>query len=127
MGLSVLYVPASESAKAELWEKIRAWQKVSGLSWEKIRVTPDFYTPTGAQRDEMQGMLDMVRNGSIDRVLYSDLTESQTRDLDWLAFAFSLQRYRVSVEVIGNGSLDLAKKMQDLTAGIQAMQTPSSI
>ena len=126
MRSTVLYISQKQISTPDTWDRIRRWQRESGTSWDKVRVTPDFYLAPGIQRDEMQGMLDMVRAGSVDRVLYAELAEEQTLDLDWLAFAFSLQKHHITLETLGEGTLDLAKKLQQLTTGFQAMHMSSS-
>jgi hypothetical protein len=125
VGQSVLYIPAYQETKPDVWEKIRMWQKDKGHAWERLRITPDFYLSPGIQRDEMQAMLDLVRNGLIDKVVYVSLSEKQTRDLDWLAFALSLQKYRIPVETLEDGVLDVSKKLHQLTSGFQSMHAPT--
>ncbi len=124
MGHTVLYIPVHQQTEAELWEKIRIWQKDKSIAWERIRVTPDFYHSSGLQREEMQAMLDMVRQGLVDRVVYASLEDGRTRDLDWLAFALSLQKYNVVVESFQDGALDISKALQQLTSGFQSMHAP---
>ncbi len=127
MGLVVVYLPNEREklSSPALWEQVRTWMKAAGLSWEKLRLTPDFFQANKAQRSDLQGMIEMVRLGQIDRVVYADIQAEQLANLDWLAFALTLKRYRIPLESFADGVLELDTHLQALTQGFDQLHKKS--
>lgn len=123
MGLVVIYLPQEHEklSATSLWAEVRSWMKAQGLSWEKLRLTPDFFQGGEIDRQGMQGMLELVRKGQIDRVVYFEAPHAQLKNLDWLAFALTLQRYRIPLESFEGRTLPLESHLQNLTQGFDQL------
>lgn len=122
MGLTVFYLPRHKLNAPALWDTIRAWQKTNPGGWDKLRFTPDFYDAQGFNRSEMSAVLDMVRLKQVDRVVYAELDASQTANLDWLAFVYSLRGNSIPVESLDGKLLDLELQLEKLAQGFNQLQ-----
>lgn len=127
MGLVLVYLPYQREnlSEASLWEQLRAWMKAEGLSWEKLRLTPDFFQKGQVQRTELQATLELVRSGQITRVVYASLDQTQRQSLDWLAFALTLKRYHIPLESLEEGVIPLEAHLQKLTQGFDQLHLSS--
>jgi DNA invertase Pin-like site-specific DNA recombinase len=118
----VVYLPRRETHKPELWLRLREWQKTENLSWERLRLTPDFWHEDQVERDELQGMLDLVRFGQVERLVYLSCSEKQRKNLDWMAFALSIHRYGLSVETVEEGILALDQSLHALSQSFESLR-----
>lgn len=98
MALTLCYIPAEAAQNPAMWNRVRAWQKTSGLAWDKIRVTRDFLDAQQCHREDLKGALAMLRSGEIERVVYIEAQARAKTDLDGLAFACSCLDRGVPVE-----------------------------
>jgi exonuclease VII small subunit len=59
-------------------------------------------------------------------VVYLACSETQRKNLDWLAFALSLQRNGLSVETMEEGILSLEQSLHALSQSFESLRSKAS-
>jgi hypothetical protein len=128
MAQTLCYLPGEKILDSVLWTHLRAWQKVQGLSVEKIRWTPDFLQSEQCSRDELAGALALLRSGDIQRVVYFEVRPRAEKDLDWLAFACTCFQLGIPMQSDSGEPLlspEKAEALQQMFLKASVKPTPS--
>ena len=115
MSKVLLFIPEASLADAECWQSIRQWMKVAGLTWDKVRCTPASILETSVKQNEVKAALNLLRQGSFEKVVFAKLPSNYETNLDWLMFAISCQTQNVQLETL-EGELTLPPSAQKLAA-----------
>ncbi|MBC7661922.1 MAG: hypothetical protein H7249_19695 [Chitinophagaceae bacterium] len=120
MSKVLLFIPQTDLADNECWQSIRQWMKVAGLTWDKVRCTPASIYETSVKQNEVKAALNLLRQGSFEKVVFAKLPANYETNLDWLMFAISCQTQKVKLETL-EGELTLPPSAQKLAAHYSSM------
>ncbi|MBC7532557.1 MAG: hypothetical protein H7318_13360 [Oligoflexus sp.] len=126
MSKVLLFLPETIIADNECWQGIRQWMKSGGLTWEKVRCTPSSIYESSIKQNEVKAALNLLRQGSFEKVVFAKLPTNYETNLDWLMFAISCQTQNVTLETL-EGPLTLPPSAQKLAAHYNTLaKKPSS-
>ncbi|RZA20573.1 MAG: hypothetical protein EOP10_17900 [Proteobacteria bacterium] len=120
MSKVLLFLPETILADPECWQNIRSWMKTQGLTWDKVRCTPASIYESSVKQVEMKAALNLLRQGTFEKVVFAKLPENYETNLDWLMFAISCQTQNVLLETL-EGELSLPASAQKLAAHYNTM------
>jgi hypothetical protein len=116
----LLFLPETILADQERWQSIRNWMKAQGLTWDKVRCTPASIYESSVKQVEVKAALNLLRQGSFEKLVFAKLPENYETNLDWLMFAISCQGQNVVLETL-EGELSLPPSAQKLAAHYNSM------
>ncbi len=120
LGKVLLFLPETIIADPECWQSIRNWMKVHSLTWDKVRCTPASIYESSVKQGEVKAALNLLRQGTFEKVVFAKLPDNYETNLDWLMFAISCQTQNVVLETL-EGELTLPASAQKLAAHYNAM------
>ncbi len=120
MSRVLLFIPEAILGDQECWQSIRNWMKLQNLGWDKVRCTPASIYEHTVRQHEVKAALNLLRQGTFEKVVFAKLPENYETNLDWLMFAISCQTQNVKLETL-EGELTLPPSAQKLAAHYNAM------
>lgn len=120
MSKILLFLPEAIIADPECWQSIRNWVKVQALTWDKIRCTPSSIYESSVKQGELKAALNLLRQGTFEKVVFVKLPDNYETNLDWLMFAISCQAQNVLLETL-EGELSLPASAQKLATHYNSM------
>lgn len=120
MSKVLLFIPETILADQESWQSIRTWMKAQNLSWDKVRCTPASIYESSVKQAEVKAALNLLRQGTFEKVVFAKLPENYETNLDWLMFAISCQTQNVKLETL-EGELSLPASAQKLAMHYNSM------
>lgn len=116
----LLFLPETIIADTECWQNIRNWMKAQSLTWDKVRCTPASIYESSVKQAEVKAALNLLRQGTFEKVVFARLPTNYETNLDWLMFAISCQTQNVKLETL-EGELTLPPSAQKLAAHYNSM------